>query len=118
MYEAIVKAQTAAQPFIYPTGLIEVPQSPISDIGAFRNGRWKLEDFLTATRLSVEWAIRERAVFAFLSHPSVLYVKDPEFRSIELICDLVKQAGDRAEITDMGTIGLRAKLAAAGGRPN
>ena len=37
-----------AQPFVYPDGLVEVPMSPISDIGAFRNGRWRLEWFLKA----------------------------------------------------------------------
>lgn len=115
LFDAIVKAQAAAQPFVYPSGLIEVPMSPISDVGAFRNGRWKLGHFLTATRLSVEWAIRERAVFSFLAHPAVLYVKDPEFRAIELICDLVQQAGERAEITDLGTVAQRAKPTKAGG---
>ena len=35
-----------AQPFVYPSGLVEVPMSPISDVGAFRNGRWPLESFL------------------------------------------------------------------------
>ena len=48
--DAIVAAQAKAQPFVYPSGLIEVPMSPISDIGAFRNGRWKLEWFLEAIR--------------------------------------------------------------------
>jgi len=58
--------------------------SPISDIiGAFRNGRWKLEHFPEkATHLSVEWAIENRAVFDFLSHPAVLSAMDPEFRAI------------------------------------
>src|SRR5258705_10562443 len=72
VFDGILKAQSAAQPFIYPTGLIEIPMSPISDIGAFRNGRWKLDQFLKATRLSVEWAIEHRAVFDFLAHPAVL----------------------------------------------
>jgi len=30
--------------------------SPISDIGAFRNGRWTLEQFLKSIRLNLEWA--------------------------------------------------------------
>ena len=47
---AIVAAQEKAQPFGYPDGLIEVPMSPVSDIGAFRTGRWKLDWFLTAIR--------------------------------------------------------------------
>ncbi len=107
--DGIVKAQSAAQPFVYPKGLVEVPMSPISDIGAFRNGRWKLESFLKAIRLGVEWAIENKAVFDFLSHPSVLYVTDPEFKTIDLICDLVKKAGNRAAIVDLGTIARRAQ---------
>jgi hypothetical protein len=109
IYEGIVKAQEAAQPFVYPKGLIEVPMSPISDIGAFRNGRWKLEWFLKAIRLGVEWAIENKAVFDFLGHPSCLYVVDPEFKTINLICDLVKKACKRAAITDLGTISRRAR---------
>jgi len=110
--EGIVKAQEAAQPFVYPGGLVEVPMSPISDIGAFRNGRWKLDWFLKAIRQGVEWAVDNRAVFDFLGHPSCLYVpsSDPEFRAIELICDLVKKAGDRAALVDLTTIARRAKL--------
>lgn len=100
----IVKAQTASQPFVYPTGLIDIPMSPISDIGAFRNARWKLDDFLRAIRLGVEWAIEHRAVFDFLAHPSVLYPSDPEFKTVELICELVKKAGDRAAIVDLDAI--------------
>src|SRR5262245_10323456 len=41
----IVAAQVAAQPFVYPTGLIDIPMTAISDIAAFRNARWKLEHF-------------------------------------------------------------------------
>jgi len=100
----IVRAQQAAQPFRYPDGLIEIPMSPVSDINAFRNGRWPLEDFLTAIRRSVEWAIEHRAVFDFLAHPSCLYVTDPELRAVELICDLVKKAGNRAALSDLDTI--------------
>jgi hypothetical protein len=55
----------------------------------------------------VTWAIEHRAVFDFLAHPSCLYVTDPEFKTIELICNLVKQAGDRAKIVDLGTIAKR-----------
>ena len=40
---AIVKAQADAQPFAYPSGLVEVPMSPISDVGAMRSARWPLE---------------------------------------------------------------------------
>ena len=36
--------------------------------------------------------------------PSVLYPTDPEFRTIELICDLVGRAKDRAAIVDLAAI--------------
>ena len=105
----IVAALPKAQPFVYPDGLVEVPMSPISDIGAFRTGRWQLDWFLRAVRQGVEWAIEHGAVFDFLAHPSVLYVVDPEFKAIDLICHLVRQAGNRAALVDLGTIAKRAK---------
>jgi hypothetical protein len=109
VFEGIVKAQLEAQPFVYPKGLVEVPMSPISDITAFRGGRWKLEWFLKAVRLGVEWAIDNKAAFDFLGHPSCLYVTDPEFKTIDLICDLVKRAGTGAALVDLATIAQRTK---------
>lgn len=108
VYAAIVKAQQQAQPFVYPSGLVEVPMSPISDVGAFRNNYWKLDYFLKAIRMAVEWAIETGGVFDFLAHPSCLVVEDPTFESVKLICDLVKQAGDKAAIVDLGTIAGKA----------
>src|SRR5262249_34000429 len=110
VYEGIVKAQTAAQPFVYDDGLVEVPMSPISDITAFRSGRWKLPWFLEALEQTARWAIEERAVFDFLAHPSCLYVVDPEFKAIDLLCTLVRKAGKHAALTDLGTIARRAQL--------
>lgn len=104
VYDSIVKAQAKSQPFIYPTGLIEIPMSPISDIGAFRTGQWKLEWFLEAVRRSVNWSIEHQAVFDFLAHPSCLGVVDPRFQAIDLICDLVEAAGDAAELADLDQI--------------
>ncbi|MCA9000110.1 MAG: polysaccharide deacetylase family protein, partial [Planctomycetaceae bacterium] len=46
VFASILAAHEQAQPFVYPTGLIEIPMSPISDVGAFRTGRWELNDFL------------------------------------------------------------------------
>jgi peptidoglycan/xylan/chitin deacetylase (PgdA/CDA1 family) len=108
MFESLVRAQADAQPFAYPDGLVEVPMSPISDIGAFRTGRWQLEWFLEAVRPGVEWAIEHRAVYDFLGHPSCLYVADPDFRAIGLICDLVRKAGDRAAIVGLDALAARA----------
>ncbi len=104
VYESIVAAQREAQPFAYPTGLIEVPMSPISDIGGFRNGRWRLEWFLEAIRRAVAWTIEHRAVFDFLAHPSCLGVVDPEYRTLNLICDMVEQSAGRAELVDLDYI--------------
>ena len=105
--DAIVAAHEESQPFAYPDGLIEIPMSPISDIGAFRTGQWKLEWFLAVIRESVEWAIEHQGVFDFLAHPSCMYVVDPNFKAIELICELVDRAGDRAEIVGLDTIAQR-----------
>jgi hypothetical protein len=107
VFDSIVAAQAKAQPFRYPKGLVEVPMSPISDIGAFRTGRWKLEWFLKAVRLAIESVIASGGLFDFLGHPSCLYVVDPEFRTIEMICDVVKKSGGRAEFADLGTIAKR-----------
>ena len=108
VYDGIVAAQAAAQPFAYPDGLVEVPMSPVSDITAFRAGRWRLEWFLKAVRHGVEWAIERRAAFDFLGHPSCLYVTDPDFRAVGLICDLVRKAGRRAALVPLGEIARRA----------
>ena len=108
-YDNILAAQSAAQPQKYPTGLIEIPMSPISDIGAFRNGRWKLEHFLEALRLELDWVIRERAVFDFLSHPSCLGVVDPQFKAIDLICDKVEQSNGAAKLVTLNEIAAHYK---------
>jgi peptidoglycan/xylan/chitin deacetylase (PgdA/CDA1 family) len=107
--DGIVAAQAMAQPFIYadddPQGnLIEIPMSPISDIGAFRTGRWQLEWFLTAIRESLRWCIDQGRVFDLLAHPACLYVTDPEFKVIELVCDMVRQSGERAKLVDLAGI--------------
>ena len=87
--------------------------SPVSDVWAFRNGRWQLDWFLEAIRGAVTWAIENRAVFDFLSHPSCLYAMDPEFRAIELICELVRKAGNRAALVDLNAIARRVRARSA-----
>lgn len=104
---AILEALPAAQPFVYPTGLIEIPMSPISDINAFRTGRWPLRAFKEAIQQAIEWTIERRAVFDFLAHPSCLGIVDPECETIEMICDLVQKNKDRAAIVDLETIAQR-----------
>jgi hypothetical protein len=106
--EGILAAQEKAQPFRCPDGLIEVPMSPVSDIGAFRNGPWKLDWFLTVIRRAIEAVIDKRMVFDFLSHPSCLGVVDPDFRTIDLILDLVKRSDGKAVLVGLDAITERA----------
>jgi hypothetical protein len=84
----------------------------VSDVSALRSGRWPLESFLEAVRSGVTWSIEQRAVFCFLAHPSCLVVADPAFRTIDMICDLVRAAGDTALLTDLNAIAHRANRAA------
>jgi peptidoglycan/xylan/chitin deacetylase (PgdA/CDA1 family) len=112
--DSIVAAQQCAQPFVYPTGLVEVPMSPISDIGAFRTGRWRLEWFLSVVRRALDWCIEHHAVFDFLCHPSCMYVVDPQFRTIEMICERVRQAGERAALVALDRISARLLPGSAG----
>jgi peptidoglycan/xylan/chitin deacetylase (PgdA/CDA1 family) len=106
--ESIVAAQKNAQPVRYASGLVEVPMSVPSDISAFRTGRWKLDWFLRAIRAGVEWAIEERACFDLLGHPSCLYVVDPKFKAIDLICDLVAASRGRARLATLDELAARA----------
>src|SRR5579864_339687 len=101
VFDSIIKAQEQAQPFRYPSGLIQVPMSPISDVTAFRSNWWKLDWFLSAIGQAVAWAIETGNTFDFLAHPSCLVVEDPTFESIKLICDLVKRASDKAAIMSL-----------------
>jgi hypothetical protein len=107
VFEGIVKAQAEAQPFVYKSGLVEVPMSPISDIGAFRTGRWPLSWFLAAIRAAVEHVISRRAVFDLLLHPSCLYATDPDFKTIDLVLGLVESAGPKAALADLSAIAQR-----------
>lgn len=104
VYADIVRAQSAAQPYVYESGLVEIPMSPISDVGAFRTNYWKLEWFLKAIRLSVESVISKGQTFDFLAHPSCLVVEDPKMESIKLICQLATESRDRAELVGLDKI--------------
>lgn len=109
VYGAILRAQEASQPMVYNSGLIEIPMCPVSDLIAFRTGRWRLEDFLKAIRVVVVQAIERRQVFVLLGHPSCLSVEDPSFRTVDLISTLVKESGGRARLVGLDEIARRAK---------
>jgi peptidoglycan/xylan/chitin deacetylase (PgdA/CDA1 family) len=105
---AVARHQRRCQPFVYPTGLVEVPLAPLSDVNAFRSRKWKLTEYHQAVRKSLAWVINNVAVYVYEAHPSVMLVEDPEFTTIDLICDMVRSAGPRAAIVDLDTIAARA----------
>lgn len=109
VFQSIVDAQAKAQPLIYPTGLIEIPMSPISDVGALRTGRWPLADFVEAVKRGIMWAIENQAVYDFLAHPSCLYVADPEMKTIDMILKLTKDHPDKVEIVTLDQIAASMK---------
>jgi len=104
VYADIVRAQQYAQPYRYPSGLIEIPMSPISDVTAFRSRFWELNEFKKAIRLAIDWTIEHNAVFDFLCHPSCLLVEDPQHETLKMICAIAKAADTRAEIVTMDKI--------------
>ncbi len=104
LYAKITEAWTQTRPYAYPSGLIEVPMSPISDVHAFRSLFWRRDWFLKAIELAVDRAIAERATFDLLTHPSCLVVEDPHFETFKLICDLVDRAKGRAEIVGLDAL--------------
>src|SRR5262245_36450984 len=105
--ESIAAATGEAQPFKYPSDLVEVPMSPISDIGAFRTGRWRLEWFLRAIRGGVERVIDRRGVFDFLGHPSCLYATARQSKPTDKLCNLPEQAGPRAQLPEIVALSRR-----------
>jgi peptidoglycan/xylan/chitin deacetylase (PgdA/CDA1 family) len=110
-FQRVALAQKASQPFVYPSGLIEIPMSPLGDVASFRREKqkWKLGDFLNMVEKAVAWTIEHGAVFDLLGHPSIMYVEDPEFRTYDLICEMVNDAGDRAAIVGLDTIAQHVK---------
>jgi peptidoglycan/xylan/chitin deacetylase (PgdA/CDA1 family) len=108
LYAKIVGALRQTQPYRYPSGLIEVPMSPISDVHAFRSLYWKREWFLKAIRMAIERVIEERATFDLLAHPSCMVVEDPHFETFKLICDLVEQSKGRAQIVGLDALAAEA----------
>ncbi len=102
--QSIVDAQRLAQPLTYPSGLVDLPMSPISDVHAFRTNHWSLESFTTAIERGVRWAIEHGAMYDFLAHPSCLVVEDPECQTIRRIGELVQESSDRAELVTLDQI--------------
>lgn len=108
-FDSVLEALKKTQPYVYPTGLVEIPMSPIGDVGAFRTSYWKRDEFLYSIERCVKWCIANGAVFDFLCHPSIMYVEDPDFESVKLICKLVKEAGDKAELVGLSKIAENVK---------
>jgi peptidoglycan/xylan/chitin deacetylase (PgdA/CDA1 family) len=104
VFDSVLDTQSVSQPSVYKSGLVEVPMCPISDLIAFRTAHWKLDYFLKAVKQTVQQAIQRGYVYVLLAHPSCLSVTDPDFRTVDLICELVNASRVRAEITDLDAI--------------
>jgi peptidoglycan/xylan/chitin deacetylase (PgdA/CDA1 family) len=113
VYDEIVRAQAPSQPNIYPSGLVEIPMCPVSDLIAFRTGRWRLEHFLKAIRQVVTQAIEKRYVFVFLGHPSCLSVTDPGCETFKLITRLVNESRGKAQVVGLDAIARRVRQSQA-----
>ena len=109
-YAEVVRTQAKMQPYVYPSGLIEIPANPMGDVACFRGRRWKIGEFCRMIESNLKWVIDNRAVYDFFSHPSILYVEDPEFKAIDLICRIVNANRDRAAIVGLDVIAERARL--------
>lgn len=110
-FKKIAASQKHFQPFIYPSGLVEVPFSPFTDVSVFRRRpkRWNLDDYLRMIELSMQWTIDNHAMFDFLTHPSIMYVEDPDLKAFTLICDMVNASNGHAAIVGLDTIAQRAR---------
>jgi len=105
VWNSIAAELPNSQPFRYAeTGLLDIPMSPVSDIQAFRNGRWKLDDFLAVLERVLDWTIERGATFDFLSHPSCIGVVDPELKTISMICRKVREAKGRAQLMTLNDV--------------
>ncbi len=104
VYADVLKAQFKAQPFVYPSGLIELPMCPASDVAAFRGQRWKRSWFLALLERVVQQAIEQKLAFVFLGHPAVLLVEDPRFEIVDHLCRWVEAARDQAQLVTLGQL--------------
>ena len=107
-FGGILQALPQAQPGRYPTGLIEVPMSPASDVVAFRSHRWPLSAVLQALERALTWVVERGLVYDFLCHPSCLVVEDPELRIIQRICRFVQENNDRVRLATLPELAQRA----------
>ena len=108
LLQKAVDMQPYSQPFRYPTGLIEVPMSPVSDVMAMRIARWSRKSWLAALREAITWTIEKGSVFDLLTHPSVLVVMDPKFEALEMVCDMIEEAGNDARLVALDELAKRA----------
>jgi peptidoglycan/xylan/chitin deacetylase (PgdA/CDA1 family) len=88
--QSIVEAQRRAQPFRYPTGLVEITESQIADC---------------RLQICVQICNLKSAIL------SVVYVVDPEFRTIESTCDMVRRSGERAALVTLDRVADRLRPA-------
>lgn len=76
------------QPYRYPTGLLEVPMTGISDIWAFRNQKISLDEFIALTSHGLRVAAEAGGCYSALMHPQVMAARDPDRQAIRALLDL------------------------------
>ena len=104
-WQSIEPELPQSQPFRCPeTGLLEIPMSPVSDIQACRNGRWRLDDFIAILERVIDWTVERGQTFDFLAHPSCIGVVDPELKTIAMICRKVRQSNGRAILVTLNEV--------------
>ena len=74
-----------------------------------KNTLAKIDYTLTDPEGKIIDSSKGRQPLAYL-HGASLRVTDPQFKAIDLICDLVEQAGDKAQFADLEAISRRATI--------
>ena len=109
----ILRAQQPAQPFHYPSGLVELPMCPVSDVAAFRGQRWRLSWMLEVLEKIVEQALEKKMAFVFLGHPAVLLVEDPDLEILTRLCRWIEREPERARLVTLDELARRYRCALA-----
>jgi peptidoglycan/xylan/chitin deacetylase (PgdA/CDA1 family) len=102
--QAIVAAQKETQPFVYPSGLIEIPRSVPADASLFRAARWSLSSYLEAVRRTLDWTVENRGLYHYVCHPALLSIEDPDMKIMDILCDTVRRHAGQATLADLNQV--------------
>lgn len=83
--EAFNKSTSALQPYYYPSGLLEIPLSGITDVVAWRGYGPDLGEWLEMLVSGVDYAHEHGLIFMLTTHPAVLAAIDPECQTVDVV---------------------------------